>query len=242
MSERLSSLWPYLQTLPVFWLALTVGVFQSANLLARRLQGRPLATLANPVGLSILAMAVLLHWTGTPYERYFAGGQWIHFLLGPATVALAIPLYQQRARVRALLGPILVTLLAGSLLAIVGSVGVAWALGASPSSLLSLAPKSATAPVAMGIVEKLGGIPSLTAAVVVLTGVTGAVGAPWVLDRLGVRQPAVRGFAMGLVSHGIGTARAFQESAETGAFAGLGMGLNALTTALLVPLLYRLVA
>ena len=124
-------------------------------------------------------------------------------------------------------------------LAIVASVGIGWALGASPSSLLSLAPKSATAPVAMGIVEKLGGIPSLTAAVVILTGITGAVGAPWVLDRLGIREPAVRGFAMGLVSHGIGTARAFQESEQTGAFAGLGMGLNALMTALLVPLLYR---
>ena len=92
----------------------------------------------------------------------------------------------------------------------------------------------------MGIVEKLGGIPSLTAAVVILTGITGAVGAPWVLDCLGIREPAVRGFAMGLVSHGIGTARAFQESEQTGAFAGLGMGLNALMTSVLVPLLYRL--
>ena len=173
---------------------------------------------------------------------YFAGRQWIHFLLAPATVALAVPLYQQKERIRRLLKPLLLTLAGGSLLAIVASVGIGWALGASPSSLLSLAPKSATAPVAMGIVEKLGGIPSLTAAVVILTGITGAVGAPWVLDRLGIREPAVRGFAMGLASHGIGTARAFQESEQTGAFAGLGMGLNALMTAVLVPVLYRLFA
>ena len=239
MTDRLLGLWAHLQTLPVFWLALTLGVFHLASLLARRTRGFPLA---NPVGLSILTLSLLLTFTGTPYARYFAGGQWIHFLLAPATVALAVPLYQQRERIRSLLTPLLLALACGSLLAIVASVGIGWALGASPSSLLSLAPKSATAPVAIGIVEKLGGIPSLTAAVVILTGITGAVGAPWVLDRLAIREPAVRGFAMGLVSHGIGTARAFQESEQTGAFAGLGMGLNALMTAVLVPVLYRIFA
>ena len=236
MIERISGLWPHLQSLPVFWLALTLGVFHLAALLAKRTRGFPLA---NPVGLSILVLTLLLYFTRTPYTSYFAGGQWIHLLLAPATVALAVPLSQQKARIRSLLKPLLISLAAGSLVAIASSVGIGWLLGASPESLLSLAPKSATAPVAMGIVEKLGGIPSLTAAVVILTGITGAVGAPWVLDRLAIREPAVRGFAMGLVSHGIGTARAFQESEQTGAFAGLGMGLNALMTAVLVPVLYR---
>lgn len=239
MIERLGGLWGHLQALPVFWLLLTLGIFQLASLLAKRSKGFPLA---NPVGLSILTLVLVLYFTGTPYSAYFAGGQWIHFLLAPATVALAVPLYQQQERIRSMLSPLLLTLAGGSLLAIASSVGIGWLLGASPSSLLSLAPKSATAPVAMGIVEKLGGIPSLTAAVVILTGVTGAVAAPWVLDRLNIREPAVRGFAMGLVSHGIGTARAFQENNEAGAFAGLGMGLNALMTSLLVPVLYRLLA
>jgi predicted murein hydrolase (TIGR00659 family) len=235
MIERFTSLWEHLQTLPVFWLTLTLGIYQLSVLLARRAHGFPLA---NPVGLSILALVLILYATDTPYERYFAGGQWIHFLLAPATVALAVPLYLQKERIRSLLLPLLSTLTIGSLLAIVASVGIGWVLGASPSSLLSLAPKSATAPVAIGIVERLGGIPSLTAAVVILTGITGAISAPWVLDRLSIREPAVRGFAMGLVSHGIGTARAFQESEQTGAFAGLGMGLNALMTSVLVPVLY----
>lgn len=239
MVERLSGLWTHLQTLPVFWLMLTLAVYQLALQLAKRTHGFPLA---NPVGLSILVLVLLLHFTGTPYERYFAGGQWIHFLLAPATVALAVPLYLQRERIGRLLVPLLITLTLGSLFAIGLSVGIGWALGASPSTLLTLAPKAATAPVAMGIVEKLGGIPSLTAAVVILTGITGSIAGPWVLDRLGIREPAVRGFALGLASHGIGTARAFQESTETGAFAGLGMGLNALMTAVLVPLLYRLVS
>jgi predicted murein hydrolase (TIGR00659 family) len=235
MIERLSSLWAHLQTLPVFWLTLTLGIYQLSARFARRVHGFPLA---HPVGLSVLALVLILYATDTPYEHYFAGGQWIHALLAPATVALAVPLYQQKERIRSLFIPLLTALTIGSLLAIVASVGIGWMLGASPSSLLSLAPKSATAPVAMGIAEKVGGIPSLTAAVVILTGITGAVGAPWVLDRLSIHEPAVRGFAMGLASHGVGTARAFQESEQTGAFAGLGMGLNALMTAVLVPLLY----
>lgn len=158
----------------------------------------------------------------------------------PGHRGLAVPLYAQRARIIRFARPLLLTLLAGSLLASLSAVAIGWALGASESSLLALAPKSATAPVAMGIVEKLGGIVSLTAALVILTGITGAMLGLWLLDRLKVRNPAVRGFALGLVSHGIGTARAFQESEETGAFAGLGMGLNALMTSLLVPLLYAL--
>jgi predicted murein hydrolase (TIGR00659 family) len=239
MIERLIGLWGHLQAQPVFWLALTLALFQLASMLARRFRGIPFA---NPVGLSILSLVLLLYFTHTPYEVYFRGGQWIHFLLAPATVALAIPLYLQRSRIRSMLLPLMLTLTGGSLFAIVSSVGIGRFLGASSSSMLSLAPKSATAPVAMGIVEKLGGIPSLTAAVVILTGVTGAVAAPWVLDRLKVREPAVRGFAMGLASHGIGTARAFQENPEAGAFAGLGMGMNALMTAILVPLLYHWIA
>lgn len=239
MTDRLIHLWAHLQTLPVFWLTLTLGVFHLATLIAKRSGGFPLA---NPVGLSILTLVLVLFCTGTPYATYFAGGQWIHLLLAPATVALAVPLYLQRERIRRLLAPLLITLGGGSLLAIVSSTGIGWLLGASPSSLLSLAPKSATAPVAMGIVEKLGGIPSLTAAVVILTGITGAVAGPWLLDRLRIESPAVRGFSLGVVSHGIGTARAFQESSEAGAFAGLGMGLNALMTSLLVPVLYRVFA
>src|SRR5471032_1182359 len=159
MIERLGGLWPHLQTLPIFWLALTLGIFQLASLLAKRSRGMPLA---NPVGLSILTLVLLLYFTGTPYASYFRGGQWIHFLLAPATVALAVPLYLQRDRIRSMAAPLMLALTGGSLLAIASSVGIGWLLGASPSSLLSLAPKSATAPVAMGIVEKLGGIPSLT--------------------------------------------------------------------------------
>ena len=126
---------------------------------------------------------------------------------------------------------------AGALTAIASAVGIAWLLGASRATLISLAPKSVTTPIAMGITEKMGGLPSLTAVLVVSTGIIGAVTAKYVLDFLRVREHSVRGFAVGLAAHGIGTARAFQVSEEAGAFSGLAMGLNGLATALLFPLL-----
>ena len=236
MTERLIGLWAHLRTLPVFWLALTLGVFHLASLLARRTHGFPLA---NPVGLSILILALLLYFTGTPYASYFAGGQWIHFLLTPATVALAVPLYQQKERIRSLLTPLLLTLACGSLLAVVASVGIGWALGASPPTLMSLAPKSVTTPIAMGIAEQIGGLASLTAVFVILTGIVGSIGFPLLFRVLKIRDHAVQGFAVGLAAHGMGTARAFLFSEEMGAFSALAMGLNGLLTAVLLPLIFH---
>jgi putative effector of murein hydrolase len=133
--------------------------------------------------------------------------------------------------------PLLVALLAGSLTAAASAVAIGWALGASPESIRSLAPKSVTTPIAMGIAEKIGGLPSLTAVLVMATGVLGAVSARYLFDALRITEPAVRGFALGTIAHGIGTARAFQVSEEAGAFAGLAMGLSALFSALALPLL-----
>lgn len=236
MIERLSGLWFHLQASPAFWLLATVAIFRGATIISQRAN----SVIANPVGISVLVLLLILYVSDTRYAQYFAGARWLNFLLGPATVALAIPLYQQWGRVHAMYLPLCVTLLLGSLFAILSAAGTGWLLGASPESLLSLAPKSATAPVAMGIVEKLGGLASLTAAVVVLTGITGAIIGPWLLDRLRIGNPVIRGFSMGMASHGIGTARAFQESEEAGAFAGLGMGLNALMTSALVPAMVRI--
>ncbi len=129
----------------------------------------------------------------------------------------------------------------GSVVAVGSAVGIAWALGASKTTLLSIAPKSVTAPIAMGIAEKLGGLPSLTAVLVVSTGIIGAVLGKYVLDALAIRDWSVRGFAVGLAAHGIGTARAFQVGEEAGAFAGLAMGLTGLATAALFPVAVWLV-
>ena len=239
MTPKLADVWVYLSATPLLWLTVTLVVYQAAYFLYRRAGFHPLA---NPVAISIAVLVTMLKVSGTPYQTYFDGAQFVHFLLGPATVALAIPLFAQFDKLRRAWLPILGGLAAGSVTAIVSAVGIAWALGASPVTLISLAPKSVTTPIAMGIAERLGGLPSLTAVLVVSTGIVGAVSAKYVLDALRIRDHTVRGFSVGVAAHGIGTARAFQVSEEAGAFAGLGMGLNGLATAMIFPVLVWLLA
>jgi len=233
MTPKLTDIWVYLSASPLLGLTITLVVYQAAYWIYKRANFHPLL---NPVALSVAALVALLKLTGTPYATYFDGAQFVHFLLGPATVALAIPLYAQLDKLKAAWLPLLGALVVGSAVAIGSAVGIAWALGASDTTLISIAPKSVTTPIAMGITEKLGGLPSLTAVLVVSTGILGAVLAKYVLDALAIRDHGVRGFAVGVAAHGIGTARAFQVSEQAGAFAGLGMGLNGLATAVLFPL------
>jgi len=233
---RLAEVWVYLAQTPLLWLALTVVAYAAADALHARLRRHPLA---HPVLVAAAVLIAVLAVSGTPYPEYFEGAQFVHFLLGPATVALAIPLHRELGRVRARARPLAAALLAGSTTAVVTAIGTAWLLGAPRATLVSLAPKSTTTPVAMGIAEKLGGLPSLTAALVILTGILGGVAGPALLRLAGVRDPAARGFALGVASHGIGTARAFQLGEREGAFSGLAMGLNALATTLLLPAILR---
>ena len=235
--QRLADIWVYLAATPLLGLALTLLVYHGAFVLYRRSGFNPLA---NPVAIAVVALATLLWATGTPYATYFEGAQFVHFLLGPATVALAVPLYEQMGRLRRLALPLLGALVVGTLAATVTAIGVGWALGASPATLASLAPKSVTTPVAMGIAEQIGGLPSLTAVLVVSTGIVGAASARFLFDAMRIQDPTVRGFALGTAAHGIGTARAFQVSEEMGAFAGLAMGLSALFSAVALPLVAAL--
>lgn len=230
--------WVYLSASPLLGLTMTLCAYLLAQRITRLFKGAPLA---NPVAIAIALVALLLWVSGMSYQRYFAGAQFVHFLLGPATVALALPLVRQLPRLRRAFVPLAFALVLGSVTAIVSSVGVALLLGASPELAATLGPKSATSPIAMAVSERLGGIPALTAALVIGTGIFGAVVGPWLFDRLRIASPAARGFALGLASHGIGTARAFQSGAEMGAFAGLAMGLNGALTALLAPWLVPVV-
>jgi predicted murein hydrolase (TIGR00659 family) len=234
MTGKLGEIWVYLSATPLLGLTVTLLAYQAAYWLYARSGLNPLA---NPVALSVAMLVALLLATDTPYATYFEGAQFVHFLLGPATVALAVPLYANLDKLRKNLLPIGGALLAGSVTAVVSAVAIGWLLGASRETLLSLAPKSVTTPIAMGIAEKLGGLPSLTAVLVVCTGILGAVLARGTLNLLRIEDHAVRGFAVGVAAHGIGTARAFQVSETMGAFAGLAMGLNGLLTAFLFPLL-----
>ena len=170
-------------------------------------------------------------------KTYINGGQHINFLLGPATVALAVPLYEQRLRLAKMWVALTCGLVAGGTVAIVSAVLIAGALGASPETMISLAPKSVTVPIAMAVSEHLGGIPALTAALVVITGVVGSLMARSLLGILREKDDAVRGFSIGLAAHGVGTATAFQMNRDTGAFSGLAMGLTGLFTAFAAPFL-----
>lgn len=228
----LADIWVYLSATPLLGLTVTLVVYSLAFQIYRRFSFNPLA---NPVALSIVLLATLLWATQTPYAVYFEGAQFVHFLLGPATVALAVPLFEQLARLKRLWLPLLGALVVGTLAATLSAVGLASLLGASRATLASLAPKSVTTPVAMGIAEQLGGLPSLTAVLVVSTGIVGAATGRFLFDAMRIRDPSVRGFALGTAAHGIGTARAFQVSEEMGAFAGLAMGLAALFSALVLP-------
>jgi len=232
MGPRFSEIWVYLAASPLLGLTLTLLAYQAAVLINKRCNDN---ALANPVLLAVAALVLLLWATGTPYRTYFDGAQFVHFLLGPATVALAIPLHAQLGRLKRMAGPLLVALLAGSLSASFSAVLIGHLLSASETTLLSMAPKSVTTPIAMGIAERIGGLPSLTAVLVILTGILGAVGAQGLYALFRINDPAVRGFALGTASHGIGTARAFQIGEEAGAFSALAMGLNGLLSAALLP-------
>jgi len=232
-----AGLWSYLSTEPLWWLCCTILVYLAADGLSIRLGRHPLA---NPVLIAAATIAILISLARTPYPTYIEGAQFIHFLLGPATVALAIPLHANLPSIRKLAAPLLAALLVGSLVAAISALGLALALGLPEQLAVTLSPKSATAPVAIGISEALGGLPSVTAATVILTGIIGAVMVTPLMNALSIRDWRARGFAAGVAAHGIGTARAFQVNPVAGAFAGIGMALNAILTSIHVPVVVAL--
>jgi predicted murein hydrolase (TIGR00659 family) len=225
-------LWVYLSGSPLLWLTATLVAYVIADGIAGFANRHPLA---NPVLMAVILVAAILLATGTTYPAYFAGAQFVHFLLGPATVALAVPLFRHLPQVRRTLVPMAAALVVGSLTAIVSAVLLARAFGLGQGATLALAPKSSTAAIAMGVAEEIGAEPALTAVLVVLTGITGGVIVTPLMNALRLKNYAARGFAAGLASHGIGTARAFQVSPLAGTFAGIALGLNGLLTALLAP-------
>lgn len=238
---RFVELWVYLSASPLFGLTATLVVYLLAQAAYMRLDSAPWA---NPVLWSVLVLAGGLLATGVDYPSYFAGAQFIHFLLGPAVVALAWPLWQRRAELRARFGRVLLAALLGGIAASGSAVALGWAVGLPHDVLMSLAPKSVTAPVAMGIAEKIGGIPALSAVFAVLTGLVGALSGKYLFDLLRIATTpagwAARGFALGTTAHGIGAARALHVNADAGAYAGLALGLQVVLAALLMPLVFRL--
>ena len=233
--DNLFQVWVYLSASPLFHLTLTLVAYQLA-LVAFRKSGN--FALLNPVLVAVVVIIAILMISETSYETYFNGAQFVHFLLGPATVSLAVPLYRQLDRVKEAALPLMIALCIGSFAGMASAVGVLWAFDLGPDILASAAPKSVTSPVAMAVAEQLNGIPALAVVFVMGTGILGAAIGPALLSLLRVTDQRAAGFAIGTAAHGVGTARALQMGEVAGAFAGLAMGLNALVTAFALPVLW----
>lgn len=229
---RWAETWEWLSGSPLTGITLTVAVYAAARWLFVR-SGHH--SVLQPVLVCIVVIGGLLQATGISYDDYMAGASAIHFWLGPATVALALPLHRQWHRIRRAVLPIGIGVGAGAVVSVLSAVLVTGALGGGEVLQLTLAPKAATTPVSIALAEQIGGVPPLTALITVLAGVSGAVLGPWVLDLVRVRDEQARGLAIGAVSHGIGTSRALLEGATEGAFSGLSMALSALATSVAVP-------
>jgi predicted murein hydrolase (TIGR00659 family) len=228
-----ASIWQVVIGHPLFALALTLAAYQIAILVYQRSGWLVL----QPVMVSMVLVVGALLLCGVDYSTYRIGAEPIAWLLGPATVALAVPLQHNIKRIRQLFWPIIITVLAGGALSVVLTLAIGWLLGADWAVLMSLAPKSVTMPIAMPVAEQIGGIASLAAVMVMLTGVIGTALGPLLLRWAKVDHPAARGLSYGMNAHAIGTAHALQEGEECGAFAALAMSLLGIATALLMPLL-----
>ena len=229
-------IWVYLSGSPLLALILTLTAYQIGVIVYERARRHPLA---NPVAIAVILVAAAITVIDMPYPKYFEGAQFVHFLLGTATVALAVPIHRGLKELRGRIVPLFAALLAGGATSIVSAVGIARLLGADDSIVGGFYAKSVTAPIAMGVAERIHASPTLTAVFAVTTGILGAVLARFVLDAVGSKAWWQRGFAIGIAAHGIGTARAFSVNEEAGRFSGLAMGLHGILGAVLIPLVVR---
>jgi putative effector of murein hydrolase len=229
-------IWVYLSGSPLLALVLTLSAYQAGVMVYERFDRNPLA---NPVAIAIAIVAAVITLIDMPYAKYFEGAQFVHFLLGTATVALAVPIYKGLAALRGRILPLLAALLAGGATSIVSAVGIAKLLGADAAIVGGFYAKSVTAPIAMGIAERVNVSPTLTAVFAVTTGILGAILVRFVMDAIGMKSWWQRGFAVGVAAHGIGTSRAFSVHPEAGTYASLGMGLHGVLGAVLIPLAVR---
>ncbi len=239
MSEKHSivEIWVYLSGSPLFALFITLAAYQIGLWVYKSTKQNPLA---NPVAIAIILVATVIQSIDMPYSSYFEGAQFIHFLLGSATVSLAIPIYRGLSSLKGRSIPLIFSLIAGGLVSIFSAVNIASLLGAGSSITGAMYPKSVTAPIAMGIAERIGVSPTLTAIFAVATGILGAILAPFVLNALDMKEWWQRGFAIGIGAHGIGTSRAFSIHPEAGTYASLAMGMNGVISAVAIPIIYHL--
>ena len=233
----IQEIWVYLSGSPLLALILTLAAYHVGVLIYERTRLNPLA---NPVLIAVVMIAVTIAAIDMPYPKYFEGAQFVHFLLGTATVSLAVPIYKGLASLRGRVLPLTAALIGGGVTSVVTAVAIARVLGADDTIVGGMYSKSLTAPIAMGVAERISASPTVTAVFTVTTGILGAALGRYVLDAVRCREWWQRGFAIGVASHGIGTSRAFSVHPEAGAYAGLAMGLHGVAGAVAIPWLLSL--
>lgn len=236
-SNSIVEIWVYLSGSPLIALFITLLAYQFGLWAYQKAKQNPLV---NPVAIAVVVVATFIELIDMPYEKYFEGAQFIHFLLGSATVSLAIPIYRGISGLKKRGIPLIVAMLAGGAVSILSAVGISTLLGADKNIIGALYSKSVTAPIAMGIAERIGTSPTLTAIFAVCTGILGAVLAPYILNFLKVKAWWQRGFAIGVASHGIGVSRAFSINVEAGTYASLAMGMHGIVGSIAIPIIYKL--
>jgi len=229
--------WPAIKSSPVFGVGITLLCYEFGRWLHLRTGG---FALFQPILVSVAMIGAFLMWAEVPYDEYFKQSLSLHLFLGPITVALAIPLYANIKRIRQLFGPIILTLLVGGSASVGSAMLVVWLMGGADETILSMGAKSVTTPIAISVTEKIGGYPALAVAFVIAIGIMGVAIGPWFLKLIGVTEPSARGFALGVTSHALGTAKALEIDEQTGAFSALAMGLMGIATALLLPWMVHL--
>jgi predicted murein hydrolase (TIGR00659 family) len=239
MNSRLpiSEIWVYLSGDPLFALVLTLASYQFGYALYVKYNRNPIL---NPAAISILLVTIVITLFDMPYAQYFEGAQFVHFLLGTATVALAIPIYRGFKNLKGKIMAIFVALVAGSMASITSAVLIAKYMGAGENIVGSMYAKSVTAPIAMGIAERIHVSPTLTAVFTVITGILGAILAPYILNGLRIQPWWIRGTAIGVGAHGLGITRAFSVNEQAGIFASMAMGLNGVLSAIVLPFVYSM--
>ncbi|MDD2384321.1 MAG: LrgB family protein [Sulfurospirillaceae bacterium] len=224
----------YVTTTPLTWIIITISVYKIGIILYEK-TGKH--SLLQPIVIAYLIILPILLLAKIPYQQYFASVSILHFFLGPATVALALPLYKNLKLIRSYFVPIMVTLFVGGTFTILSALGILWVLGASKVTMLSMTTKSVTAPITLITAHDIGAIPSLAMGFVVITGLLGASFGTFIFKILRIKHDEAKGFALGLVSHAVGIARAIEIGDNAAAFAALAMGLCGVFTAILLPII-----
>ena len=233
---NIDALIDYITNTPLLWILITLGSFKLGIIIYEKSNKN---ILLQPIIIAYFLIMSALFITGLSYQEYFKSVEIIHFFLGPATVALALPLYNNLKHIKSLFFPIMITLFVASTFSIILAIALLWLLGAELPIILSMTTKSITAPIAIITSEQIEAIPSLAIGFVIITGIIGALFGTSIFKILNIKHDTSKGFALGVISHGIGTARAMEISEKAVAFSALAMGLNGIITAIFLPLIIQ---